>query len=517
VHAHGRSHILDPGRFTYAGGPWRSYFTATRSHSTMLVNGRGQDRWHASRSRWIGRRAQDNLWLTNDTYDFVTGVYNEGYGKGLGDVAHIRKVFFRRGEYWLIHDLLVGPEDAAKEYKATVQFQFGAPGATNEGDGKAIVSHNDDANLAIFPVSNRPFEVSLHEGEDKPPKGWIAWSLHKALKEPATLAVIDQKATLPLRIDTLLLPYPGKSRPEIQIRRLPEDSPEQSALEIVGPDWRDVYHCSHAAGMGPSIHWVRYDKDGKELARSSYGDGVADAAELTVNAARNKINITVPEAGQLSLDYGFPEGGGYIFHREQEAKAGDVAVPLPSLLPNQPYVYAVTLKAGGKTYAAQGSHIPKPPSARDFEDGDLGNWGNAKIVKDGKETFLRTVRKADTKALYASIQHPLPNLKGSIAPVSLRFRTPLKDAGDWCYCKVSLMDTQGRRWSAYLARSATPAWKKATLELGAFRRDDGNKGSAPLPDDAVLKEFSVTLRKGVTKEPVEAILDIDDISWAGMR
>jgi hypothetical protein len=518
VHAFGRSHILDPGRFTYAGGPWRSYFVGTASHSTMLVNGHGQNRRHASRGRWVGRHAQDNLWVTNDTFDFTTGIYDEGYGGGPRDVAHIRKVFFKRGEYWLVHDLLVGPKDSAEEYRASVQYQFGATGATTEVDGTAIVSHNDDANLAILPVSDRPFQISLHEGEEKPPRGWIAWSLHKALKTPATMAVIDQKTTLPLRIDTLLLPYPGKARPDIRVRRLPEDSPEQSALEIVGPDWRDVYHCSHAKGTGPSIQWIRYGKDGKEQARASYGDAVTDAAELPVDALRGRLTVAAPAAGQLSLDYGLPEGGGYIFHREQEVAAGDTTLPLPSLLPNQAYVYAVTLRAtGGKAYAAQGSHVPKLPSARDFEDGDLGNWGNAKIVKDGTETFLRTVRKADTKALYATIRHPLPNRKGGIAPVSLRFRTPLKDAGDWCYCKVSLLDAKGRRWSAYLSRSSTPSWKKVTLERGAFRRDDGNKGNARLPDDAILKEISVTLRKGVTKEPVEAILDIDDISWAGMR
>jgi len=517
VHAFGRSHILDPGRFTYAGGPWRSYFLATRSHSTVLVNGRGQNRRRTPRNRWIGRRPQDNLWLTGDAFDFMTGIYNEGYGKGTEGVTHIRKVFFKRNEYWLVHDLLVGPADIVGEYTASVQYQFGTTGITAAADGTVIASHNKDANLAILPVSDRPFQVKLHEGEEKPPKGWIAWSLHKALKTPATMAVIHQKSALPIRIDTLLLPYAGADCPKITVRRLPEDNSGRSALEITGPGWRDVYHCAHAPGAEPQLDWVRHDDQGREQARASHGP--TGAGKLPVQALRQRLTASVPGPGRVLLDYGLAEGGGYLFHQEQEAaKAGECALPLPSLGMGQPYVYcAQFLPATGAPLHAEGTFVPKAPPVHDFQAGDPGDWSTGTVVTEKDNKYLHAELKAGTKPVYLSIVHPLNRMKGDMAFFSLRYRVPLADGGDWCYTKLSLTDTEGRRWSSYLARKPSAIWQRAKLQRKDLRRDDGKKGNAVMPPDAILKAVSVTLRKGGTKAPVTAVLEIDDISWTDGR
>jgi hypothetical protein len=431
-------------------------------------------------------------------------------------VTHIRKIFFKRGEYWLVHDLLVGPDD--ETCTASVQYQYGAPGATVEEAGAVVASHNEDANLAILPVSDRPCTIRLHEGEEKPPKGWIAWSLHKALKTPATMAVVEQKASLPLRIDALLFPYPGKERPNVRIRRLPEDSPEMSALEIVGPGWRDVYHCSHGAESAPHIQWVRYDADGKELARAEHGAPVADAKELPVQALRHALQVTAPGAGRLVLDYG-PPMGGCLFHRETAVKAGENTVRLPSIPTGNPYAYAVRFvaEADGSVAENRGVCVPEQPLGFDFEDGEVGEWSNAKVAKDEKGSFLRAERPAGTGAVYLSINHPLPELSAAGSSFSFRYRTPMPEGGDWCYTKLSLTDTEGRHWAAYVARSLTPKWRRITLQRTDLRRDDGNKGAAPMPENAVLKQLSVTLRKGKTKGPVPAVLDLDNVSWVGAK
>lgn len=515
VHAHGRSHILDAGRYTYVGGPWRNYFVGTASHSTMLVNGQGQNRRRTSSRRWIGRQAQDNLWLTGETFDFVAGSYEDGYGSGLQGVAHIRKIFFKRGEYWLVHDLLVGELAAGEACTASVQYQFGTTGATAEADGAAIVSHNPDANLAILPVSDRPHTITLHEGEENPPRGWIGWDMHRAIKKPATLAVVHQQASLPSRIDTLLFPYPGTDRPDLRIRRLPEDTPQRSALEITGPDWRDVYHCSHDAADGPRIRWVRHDLAGRELARAEYGDDQAAAPELPVRPLRHALAVTVPADGTVTLDYGFAEGG-YLFRREETVKTGENTLRLPSIQPGQSYAYAVRFQGdNGAAGSVRGTFVPEIPTAFDFQDGELGDWANARLVKEGDSTFLRTETKPDTQPTYTHIAHPLPHLKAEGVTFAFKYRTPLADGGDWCYTKLSLTDSQGRRWSAYFATKPSQSWQSVTLQQRDFRRDDGKEGNAAMPEDAVLEQLSVTLRKGKTKEPVPAILELDDVSWTG--
>jgi hypothetical protein len=515
VHAYGRSHILDAGRYTYVGGPWRSYFVGTASHSTMLVNGRGQNRRRTPSRRWIGRQAQDNLWIADEAFDFVTGCYEDGYGDGLQSVTHIRKIFFKRGEYWLVHDLLVGEVSGDGTCMASVQYQFGATGATTEADGTAIVSHNADANLAILPVSDRPCTVTLHEGEENPPRGWVAWDMHRAIKEPATMAVIHQQASLPIRIDSLLFPYSGADRPDIRIRRLPEDTPQRSALEITGPAWRDVYHCSHDPADSPSIQWVRYDREGRELARVEYGAPLADVAELSVRPLRHALAINAPADGTVSLDYGFAEGG-CLFHREATVKAGESNLRLPSTQPGQPYAYAVRFQGeDGAASSARGTFVPELPTAFDFQDGELGDWSNAQIAKEGENTFLRTENKPDTQPNYTHILHPLPQLKAEGVTFSLKYRTPLADGGDRCYTKLALTDSQGRHWSAYFATKPSKSWQRVTFQQGDFRRDDGNAGNGAMPGDAVLEKLSVTLRKGKTKEPVLAVLELDEVSWVG--
>lgn len=519
LHAFGRSLLLDPGRFTYAGGPWRSYFVGTQSHNTMLVDGHGQSRSRTPHQRWIGRSAQDNLWLTNEVFDFMTGSYAEGYGGSDDGLVHIRKVFFRRGEYWLVHDLLVGPADPVETHVAEIQYQFGMTGITAEEDGAVVLSHNPDTNLALLPVSAQPYSVQLHEGEEKPPKGWVAWSLHKALKTAATMVVVRQEAALPIRVDTLLLPYAGTERPDVHIRRLPEDAPGLSALEITGPGWRDVYHCSHGPAGGSRIDWVRYDEKGHELASAVHGWVPDQAAPALAHVpARTGVNVTVPAAGRLVLDYGYAAGGGYLFHREQDAQAGENRLPVPSMLPGQSYVYAIQFVGeDGKTGQCHGVYVPVEPALADFQDGEMGDWSHAEIAVEEGNKFLRAKGEATTGAVYMGINHPLHGQFGE-APMVLRYRMPFADGGDWCYGKISLTDSQKRRWSAYVADKPAATWQKVTVQRTSFRRDDGKEGAgATLPEDAVLTALSFTIRKGKTKTAVVPILDLDDVALGDGR
>ena len=122
----------------------------------------------------------------------------------------------------------------------------------------------------------------------------------------------------------------------------------------------------------------------------------------------------------------------------------------------------------------------------------------------------------DTGPLYLTVTHPLARVKGDdISPIALRYRLPFADGGDWCYAKVSLTDSEKRRWSAYVATKPTASWQRLALERKDFRRDDGDKGSAGLPQDAALTAFSMVVRKGKTKAPVAAVLEIDDVALGG--
>lgn len=555
VHAFGRSHILDPGRYTYAHGPWRGYFVSTQSHSTMLVDGLGQDRRHTPRATWVGNRARSNLWITNDVFDFAVGAYEDSYGGRLEDVIHVRKIFFKRGEYWIVHDLLLGKAPYEGTHTAGVQFQFGAAGARVEDGGQAVMSRNQDANLAIMPVSDRPFEITLHEGEEDPPRGWIGWSLHRAWKEPATLAVVTQRARLPMRIDTLLLPYRGSTRPEISIARLPEDSSQISALRIISPDWIDTYTCAHGStrarlerkdATSGELAWIRRDANGEILATAGMGtpmppvtpDRPASARQApalqTGSAAPGKssslsgsqairfegrvLHCQSPGSGRLLVDYGFAEGGGYLFHVDTPVQAGLTRLVLYETRTGRCYVYrALILAEGAAPIDVSGTFRVSPPAGFTFDDGDEQGWVGGRVVEADPGRILRAERDPAQAATYITVGRPVRYLIQPDLMLGFRYRAPAAEAGDWFYCKAFLEDTKGRHWAAYFAHQPSAKWRTISLSRTDFRPDGGrakdHPGRTP-PEGLAIARVGFTLRKGVTVAPVPAVLELDDIVWS---
>jgi hypothetical protein len=109
VAAGGRPLIVDPGRFTYAEdeSQWRHYFKGTTAHNTVCVDDldqtpywRGKPKGDSAQARLLERR-------TTSHCDMLCGeVRSPNY-----EAVHTRRIFFMRGEYWLIVDSLraLGP------------------------------------------------------------------------------------------------------------------------------------------------------------------------------------------------------------------------------------------------------------------------------------------------------------------------------------------------------------------------------------------------------------------------
>ncbi|MBT3379117.1 MAG: alginate lyase family protein [Lentisphaerae bacterium] len=536
VHAFGRSHILDPGRFTYARSPWRSYFVSTHSHSTVLVDNLGQERRRTPRETWVGTRPQSTLWATNDLFDLAVGVYEDGYGGRLDDVIHIRKVFFKRGEYWIVHDLLLGKDGYAGTHRVDVQFQFGAAGAQLGRGGKAVFSHNDDANLAVIPLSDRPMDISLREGEETPPRGWVAWSLHRASKEAATLAAISQRASLPIRIDTLLFPYRGNASPDVSMIRLPGDSTQESLLRISSPEWSDTYTCSHALTEGRSsgaaaggLTWIRTNREGETIATAGTGSAPGrPAADLpeperspspSIRIGDGAVHCRSREPGTLLVDYGFAEGGGFLFHAEAPVRSGPNRLVLQETRTGRGYVYRALLldEDGSPVEETFGTFKVAQPVAFGFDDGRMHGWTGGELVEEGERGFLHAKRPPETAATYVAVSRLVSYVVQPDLTLRFRFRTSTTQAGDWFYCKAFLEDVEGRHWAAYFARSPSPKWCTVSVSRPDFRPDAKRKGDYPSksPHPGVaIRRVGFILRKGKTDVAGATILDLDDIVWS---
>jgi len=231
------------------------------------------------------------------------------------------------------------------------------------------------------------------------------------------------------------------------------------------------------------------------------------------------VTVTAPEAGRVLLDYGYAAGGGYLFHREQQVTTGECLLRLPSIRAKWAYVYSVQFLGNrGVRGRCQGGFVPKIPTAFDFQKGEIGEWSGATIAEEGEDRFLRARSRADTGPVYAPITHPLQHFKSNATSISLKYRMPFADGGDWCYCKVSLTDTKGRDWSAYFASRPSKAWRRISLQREDFHKDDrGDRSHPVMPPGLILTELAVTLRKGTTIAPVAPVLEVDNVSWQNVR
>jgi hypothetical protein len=96
---------VDPGRYTYADGPWRRWFKGTAAHNTVTVDGadqtpyrKGRPKGLTSQARLVGRVAAG----PGGEVDVVVGrVESPSY-----DAVHTRRLAFCAGEYWIVHDQL---------------------------------------------------------------------------------------------------------------------------------------------------------------------------------------------------------------------------------------------------------------------------------------------------------------------------------------------------------------------------------------------------------------------------
>jgi hypothetical protein len=249
AYAYGRPLLLDAGNYMYDHSCWRRYVLSTRGHNTIRVNGEDQNR-RADRPTWVlpePFQPLDNLWATDDAFDFVTGRYTSGYGaKRAIRVAHTRAVVFIKPDYWVVVDTLQPPDD--KEYSYESFFHLNADTAEVDPKTAAVVTRNaKEANLVVWPVAaaptrspdaQRPFglgagklDVALVKGiKDEPVQGWAngPW-------RPVPTAVVTGKGSGTICMATVLYPLaPGAACPIQSVALLPvtTDGKSDSAVAL---------------------------------------------------------------------------------------------------------------------------------------------------------------------------------------------------------------------------------------------------------------------------------------------
>ncbi|MBI5685450.1 MAG: alginate lyase family protein [Verrucomicrobia bacterium] len=217
------SHLLDEmGVYSNSPGFWRSYFGSTITHNTVMVDGLGQNR-RARPASWTTARPLEGKWISNDAFDFASGVYDDGWGpQNLQTVTQRREIFFAKPDYWVLHDLLSG----SGEHTYEALFHWLPPNTVEVHDQTKVCfsSNANRPNLAIYPV-DADVQVEVLRGWQRVPhdpqsarQGWFSPGLQKI--DPAPCTVIRRRGPAPQVIESILLPALPRDTPDIAAQRL---------------------------------------------------------------------------------------------------------------------------------------------------------------------------------------------------------------------------------------------------------------------------------------------------------
>lgn len=227
------NHLLDE-MGVYSNSPvfWRNYFASTITHNTLLVDGLGQNR-RACPASWVAKQPLENNWIANDAFDFVSGVYEDGWGpQNLRHVTQRREIFYAKPDYWVLHDVLTG----SGEHTYEVLFHWLPPNNVEIHDQtKVCYSTNANRpNLAIYPV-DADVQTELLRGWQQSPldpysprQGWFSPGFQQV--DPAPCTVIRRRGPAPQVIENILLPALPRDTPDIAAQRLVVTDSDNRAL-----------------------------------------------------------------------------------------------------------------------------------------------------------------------------------------------------------------------------------------------------------------------------------------------
>ena len=179
-------------------------------------------------------------WRSTDSFAYFSGAH-EGYSRPPIDVSGVRrKLFYRRGQYWILIDRFTPSTPAEHAYQ--LHFQLNVP-ATLQADGR-VITHGAGGNLLIVPVPGASGNGTL-EANPYPIVGY---------ENPQHLCYTRQTKGPDLFV-TLLVPFENANVPAVSVSLLDVESDDRSltpweatALAITMDGRSDVYFDQH-------MHW----------------------------------------------------------------------------------------------------------------------------------------------------------------------------------------------------------------------------------------------------------------------
>lgn len=183
IHAHGRDLLVDSGRYTYVGGPWREYFKGPRAHNLLLIDGCGQ-----GACDFEAKAPVDGQYALTGAWDYARGRF-DGPWPGLeGEAAHTRALVHVKdspaGDYFVAVDRV----ETGRPRRIEALWQFHPDCTVVEEDGVLRTVDEDAGNLALAPAGGPAWRFEQVRGREDPDiQGWYSPGYYE--KTPATTAI----------------------------------------------------------------------------------------------------------------------------------------------------------------------------------------------------------------------------------------------------------------------------------------------------------------------------------------
>lgn len=169
LYGNGLALMPDAGLYSYKTGPFREYFHGTRSHNTVVVDGKNQNE---------GDMSADNM-VTAGSFEEGPGyVYQSGQSSLYDGVSHKRAIAMIEGSTILIVDSL----KSSSEHTYEQMFHL-FPGAEVSSDGLSLKAegNNSEQALSLKQFITDGVELRTIKGQKNPPDGLCSSEYNKAV------------------------------------------------------------------------------------------------------------------------------------------------------------------------------------------------------------------------------------------------------------------------------------------------------------------------------------------------
>lgn len=246
--AYGKRLLTEGGNYAYDDSEMRRYVLSTRSHNTVRVDGRDQNRWlHYRWEPGMIHVQSDAKWQSSPSIDFLEGTYSDGYGAECEiAVTHSRQVYFLKevpeglSPFFLILDRFQ-PNDC-NDHDYEVLWHPDADSVAVHDGSSVHCSSEGQAGLTLLTAPEKEHSIQIVSGQRYPE--WQGWAVtgegHQGEYKASPAVIYHYRGKGDVCFPTVLYPLKHGEVCPIRTYAVRDQMGEDVSIELWLKDGRNV-------------------------------------------------------------------------------------------------------------------------------------------------------------------------------------------------------------------------------------------------------------------------------------